>query len=318
MGHESRQMGPDDGAASAGSAPDAAVPDGAAEDGATPGGAVPSGAALSGAAAAGYLSRVAEVLADAARAELGTIRVAAGRIAERLAAGGMVHAFGTGHSHLLAEELFYRAGGLARVNPLLVEDLMLHRSAAGSTAHERRAGLAARLFAEHPMAAGDVLVVASNSGGSRVAVELAELARSAHVLVVAVTSRAHGRSASARAVPGPRLADVADLVLDTHGVPGDALVHVPGVDRPVGPTSTVVGAALLNAVVVQVVAELAARGIDPEVFASSNVADGDEVNAGLVARYRDRVPALDPPRERTSSASPEPDSGPDSANPSLR
>ena len=296
MGHEPRQTGPDHGATSAGSAPDATVPDGAA--------------------AAGYLSRVAEVLAEAARAELGTIRVAAGRIAECLAAGGMVHAFGTGHSHLLAEELFYRAGGLARVNPLLVEDLMLHRSAAGSTAHERRAGLAARLIAEHPMAAGDVLVVASNSGGSRVAVELAELARSADVLVVAVTSRAHGRSASARAVPGPRLADVADLVLDTHGVPGDAMVHVPGVERPVGPTSTIVGAALLHALVVEVVAALTARGMDPEVVASSNVADGDEVNAELVARYRDRVPALDPPRERTSSTSPGPD--PDSANPSLQ
>jgi len=142
------------------------------------------------------------------------------------------------------------------------------------------------------MAAGDVLVVASNSGGTPVTVELAELARSAGVLVVAVTSLPHARSPIARTVAGPRLHDVADVVLDTCGAPGDAAVEVSGLDRRVGPTSTVVGAALIQALLSEVAAGLVARGVDPEVFASSNTAEGDGVNQALVDRYRDRVRAL--------------------------
>ena len=245
-----------------------------------------------GATAAEYLHQVARILARVAWQESATLTEAAGLIADRLASGGMIHAFGTGHSHMLAEELFYRAGGLAQVDPMLVDDLMLHRSASASTDRERTPGLAARLLAEHPLSAGDVLVVASNSGGTKVTVELAQLARAAGVLVIAVTSLGHARSGNARQVDGPRLHEVADIVLDTHGAPGDAAVAVPGLDRQVGPTSTVVGAALLQALVSEVAAALVARGVEPEVFSSSNTTGGDAVNQALVARYRDRVQAL--------------------------
>jgi uncharacterized phosphosugar-binding protein len=249
-------------------------------------------AGVPGSTAADYLRRVTIILEQASRAEAPTLTRAARAIADRLAAGGMIHTFGTGHSHMLAEEIFYRAGGLARVDPLLVDTLMLHRAAAASTELERRPGLAAELLAEHPMDPGDVLIVASNSGGTAVAVELAALARARGVLVLAVTSLNHARSALAREVAGPRLHEVADLVLDTHGVPGDAVQPIPGLEPLVGPTSTVIGAALLQALVVEVVATLVQRGIDPEVLASSNTGGGDDHNAVLLARYRERVRSL--------------------------
>lgn len=242
--------------------------------------------------AAGYLEHVGRVLQLAAADNLERIRRAAELIADRLADGGMIHAFGTGHSHMLAEEVFYRAGGLARVDPILVGELMLHEGAARSTERERSPGLAARVLASHPIGSGDVLIAASNSGGTRVTVELARAARERGALVIAVTSLAHARSNLARAVTGPRLHEVADVVLDTHGSPGDAAVDVPGTNHRVGPTSTVVGAALLQALVAEVATVLAARGLDPEVFASANSADGDAVNAALLARYRDRVRSL--------------------------
>lgn len=251
----------------------------------------PFGAAAGGAATA-YLRAAQATLADAAARNRAQLARGAALVADRLAAGGMIHAFGTGHSHMLAEEVFYRAGGLARVDPLLDEDLMLHRSAAASTELERTPGLAKRLLGEHPMEPGDVLVAASNSGGTRVTIELAELARTKGVLVVAVTSMAHAGSATARAVPGPRLHEVADIVLDTCGRPGDAALDIAGLDRRVGPTSTVVGAALLHALLSEVAAVLLDRGLDPEIFASSNTADGDEVNRALVDRYRGRVRSM--------------------------
>jgi uncharacterized phosphosugar-binding protein len=249
-------------------------------------------AGVPGSTAADYLRRVTAILELAGSAEAPTLARAAGAIADRLAAGGMIHTFGTGHSHMLAEEIFYRAGGLARVDPLLVDTLMLHRSAAASTELERRPGLAAALLEDHPMDPGDVLIVVSNSGGNTVAVELAGLARERGVLVLAVTSLGHAYSALAREVPGPRLPEVADIVLDTHGVPGDAVQPIPGLEQLVGPTSTVVGAALLQALVVEVVTTLVQRGVDPEVLASSNTRGGDDHNAELLARYRDRVRSL--------------------------
>lgn len=245
-----------------------------------------------GSAASRYLTTATDVLSEAAEAELVTITDAAERIADRLERGGMIHTFGTGHSHLLAEEIFYRAGGLARVDPILVDDLMLHVSASESTAAERRVGLARQLLDEHPMSENDALIVASNSGGNAVSVELSQLAREAGVLVVALTSMRHATSDRARASSGPRLHEVADIVLDNHGFVGDAATPIDGLDRRVGPTSTVVGAALLQALAAEVTATLVDRGTVPEVFASSNTEGGDDINQELLNRYRDKVRAL--------------------------
>jgi uncharacterized phosphosugar-binding protein len=179
---------------------------------------------------------------------------------------------------MLAEELFYRAGGLVRVRPILCEGLMLHASAPLSTSLERMPGLAAALLADHPMDAGDVLILASNSGSNVVATELAGLARASDVRTVAVTSMRHATSTTARVQDGARLHDLVDVAIDNGGAPGDAAVSIEGLAPHVGPTSTVVGAAILDALVVEVVERLLARGITPEVYASSNVAGGDAAN----------------------------------------
>jgi len=245
-----------------------------------------------GSAASAYLRAASATLAQAASAESGNVTLAATRVSDAILAGGMIHTFGTGHSHMLAEELFYRAGGLARVDPILIGELMLHESASKSTEIERRPGLARTIVSQHPMKAGDVLIIVSNSGGNSVSVELAQLARSMGVLVIALTSLAHATSAHARVGASTRLHDVADLVLDNHGVVGDAAVSIPGLDRRVGATSTVVGAALLQALAAEVVALLVDSGVEPEVFASSNTVGGDEINKVLLDRYRHRVRSL--------------------------
>jgi uncharacterized phosphosugar-binding protein len=210
------------------------------------------------------------------------VRAAAEVIAEALATDHDVHVFGSGHSHMLAEELFYRAGGLVRVRPILNEDLMLHVDAARSTELERRPEMADSLLAEHPMNPGDVLIVASNSGGNAVAARLVQLVQPRGVRVIAITSLRHATSPEARPNDLPRLHELAEVVIDNGGVIGDAAVEIRGFDRKVGPTSTVMGAAILNAVVAEVVQMLVDRGAPPEVYASSNVEGGDEANAGLM------------------------------------
>jgi uncharacterized phosphosugar-binding protein len=201
----------------------------------------------------------------------------------------MVHAFGSGHSHMIAEELFYRAGGLVRVRPILFEGLMLHGSATLGTTLERMPGLAAALLADHPMEPGDVLIVASNSGSNAVTTELAALARDHGARTIAITSLRHATSSAGRVTDGPRLHELVDVAIDNGGAVGDAAVAIEGLSTRVGPTSTVVGAAILGALVAEVVERLVARGIAPEVYASSNVAGGDAVNdryRGAIAAHR--------------------------------
>lgn len=224
-------------------------------------------------------------------AEADNVTAAAKLVASALSSGGWVHAFGTGHGHMLAEELFYRAGGLARVNPILLPDLMLHEGAARSSQLEREPGRAEAILVAHPVAAGDVLVLASNSGGNPVIVELAALAQERGAKVIALTSLAHATSPAARA-GGRRLHEFADVVLDNHGTPGDAALRLPGLTQPVAPTSTVIGAALLQAVAAQAAAILLEAGVVPEVWLSANAAGGDAANAELIARYGRDVPAL--------------------------
>ena len=233
-----------------------------------------------------YLDRAGELVARLATDEWPAIDAAAALVADAISAGGTLHAFGSGHSHMLAEELFYRAGGLVRVRPLLFEGLMLHAGAELSTRLERLPGLADALFADHGMRAGDVLIVVSNSGGNVVSSALARLASDAGVSVIALVSRAHATSDQARTTDSARLHEIADIVIDNGGVVGDAAVEVDGMR--VGPTSTVVGAAAVNAIVVEAVARLRARGLTPDVFTSSNVEGGDAANARLLHPERVR------------------------------
>ena len=228
-----------------------------------------------------YLEHVSGLIERVRAEEWDAIEAAAHLVADALAEGRGIHAFGSGHSHMLAEEMFYRAGGLVDVRPILFEGLMLHADAPLSTNLERLPGLAAILLDGHGVEAGDVLLVFSNSGRNPVTVELAEAARARGVGVIAITSRRHSESTTPRG-GGARLFEVADVVIDNGGEPGDAAIHVPGFDRAVAPTSTAVGAAIVNAIVAEAVALTVDAGIAPRVFASSNIDQGYAINAILL------------------------------------
>ncbi|MEU1971988.1 SIS domain-containing protein [Microbacterium sp. NPDC019599] len=232
-----------------------------------------------------YLARVTELLQEVIDTQWDAIALAAEAVAAALRSGREIHAFGSGHSHMLAEELFYRAGGLVDVRPILFEALMLHANAPLSTRLERLPGLASELLDDHGVARGDVLLVFSNSGRNQVATELAAEARDRGLTVIAVTSLTHSRGTSPRG-GGRRLFEIADIVIDNRGELGDAAVEVPGFDRRVAPTSTAVGAAIVNAIVAQSVGLIVAAGHEPRVYASSNVDTGDAINGALLEQRR--------------------------------
>ncbi|GAA4086456.1 SIS domain-containing protein [Nonomuraea soli] len=219
--------------------------------------------------ATAYLDAAARIIDRTISTQLEAIEAAGALIAGALAGGHRLWAFGTGHSHLLAEELYARAGGLADVHAVLEPALMLHEGPEKSSALERLPGLARVLIETRDMREGDVVVIASNSGRNAVPVEFAEEWRARGGTVVAITSMAHTASVPSRAPSGRRLCEVADVVIDNGGVPGDALVPIGG--RSAGATSTAIGALIVQAIVCHVAALLDARGLDPGLLRSFNL-----------------------------------------------
>ena len=238
-----------------------------------------------------YFDNLQALLARTLDTQQAAMETAARKIADCLKRGGMLYTFGTGHGHLLALEIFYRAGGMARVCPILDEKLMLHVSAGGSTLEERREEWVPLLLKRYPIGENDVLISASNSGRNAVPVLLAKEAKARGAYVIALTSMNHTTAVTSRNNLNLRLFETADLVLDNGGVLGDASVSFAD-GAMVGPTSTAIGAAMLQAIVCRVKEISLEEGFEADFFKSSNVDGGDEWNDHLIDRYKDMIPGL--------------------------
>ncbi len=218
---------------------------------------------------------------------------AAAEVVSRVFAGdGLLYVFGSGHSHMFAEEAFYRAGGPIQICPMLSPPHMLHEGAVRSTVLERTSGEAQALYERYaPDASTDALLVVSNSGVNALPTELAARATEDGLPLLAITSVAYASSID-RA--GPRLHDLADVVIDNHAPPGDALVELAKDLPPAGPGSTVIGLAILNAILLEAAEIGLLEHGRAEVLLSANMPGAAEHNRELVARYRHRIPQLDP------------------------
>lgn len=240
-------------------------------------------------AARAYVTEAVNILTNLVSGQEAAFSNAVEAIAHSARSGGVVYLFGTGHSHMLAEEGHYRAGVLACVVPILRSVVMLHEGAVAGTALERLPGLAEKVLAGYDIGQDDVLVVFSNSGVNAVPVEAAEAGRARGAKVIAVTSETYSRMA---ANGRKRLADVADIVIDNRGPAGDALCAVSADGLKAGPISTIAGAAILNALLVEAATRLVAETGEAPVYVSANMPGAAERNAALVARYRKKNPHL--------------------------
>lgn len=239
-----------------------------------------------------YFDNLQKILTRISTEQGGNIDAAASAVADTLENGGRIHTFGTGHSHMLAEEIFYRAGGLVNVNPILETGLMLHESASKSTALERLEGYGEILFDMHGIKETDILFLFSNSGRNGVAIDLALIAQSRGVRTVVITNMEHTMQGKSRHSSGKKLYELGTVVIDNCGCTGDASMEIKEIGRNVAPTSTAAGAAILNAIEARAVEIMVADGYVPEVFSSSNVDGGDEINEAYVKKYIKEIKSL--------------------------
>jgi uncharacterized phosphosugar-binding protein len=234
-----------------------------------------------------YFEAVRDLEMQALESQRDVLLEVAERMAETTRKEQRIFLFGTGHSHLLAEEGFYRAGGLANVVPMLVEHLMLHSLPNLGSRLERTPELADLILERYVPEAGEMLFVVSNSGVNHLPVEVALQGRARGLFVVGISSFSYARQAPLSNL-GLRLDQAVDLALDNGGLPGDALLELPGFPWRVAPSSTVICALLWNALGAETARLLVQSGRTPPIFVSLNVAGAAEHNQSLLDTWRPR------------------------------
>ncbi|UTR16437.1 SIS domain-containing protein [Salipaludibacillus sp. LMS25] len=222
----------------------------------------------------------------------GQLKAVGQKLANRIKKGGIVHLFGAGHSHMLAEEVFYRAGGLVPVSPILEESLMLHEGAVRSSTLEKKAGYAATFLPNTTIQPEDAVIVISTSGRNPVPIDVALYAKQVGCYVVAVTSTAYKPHVASRHESGKHLCEVVEDVLHNLSPVGDTTLTHDRVSVPFASGSTVIGAAIINSVFAEAIVHLAEHGLEPPVFLSGNIDHAEEHNQSLINKYQKRIPLL--------------------------
>jgi uncharacterized phosphosugar-binding protein len=252
-------------------------------------------------AADGYVKTVSEKIENLLKTQKPVLEKVAKAIYESLgsdtkstdnSAPNVWHLFGAGHSHMVVEEAFHRAGGLIPINPWLEEYLMPHAGPLRNGPLERLPGLAKVIFDFYKPRAGEVLTIISNSGINATSIEMAEHAKKAGLITVAITNIEHSKKTPSRHSSGKKLFELCDHVIDSGGIPGDAVVKLQGLDVPVGPLSTILGSVTINYLVVRVCEYFSENGKTAPVYLSANLPGGDERNKKLEAQFRSRISRL--------------------------
>jgi len=232
---------------------------------------------------ADYLDMACNLMQQMKKTQGAAIGRAATLVGDTILAGKLVYTFGSGHSQLLSQEVHARAGGLYPI--MQIVDSLWGRA-------ERLEGMGAVLLKGMPLKAGETIFVISNSGRNPEPIEVALQAQQMGLHVIAVTSLAHSKSVSSRHSSGKKLYELGEVVLDTGTPPGDACLTFKGMDVKAGALSTVLGAALMNAVMVEAIQYILDQGGKPPVLMSANLDGSDEYNERVIADYGMVIPGL--------------------------
>jgi uncharacterized phosphosugar-binding protein len=242
-----------------------------------------------------WMTAATALLEELATSQAEAIETASQWSAEAIAADGLVHLFGTGHSRIPVEEMFPRYGSYPGFNPIVELSMTFHTQVVGANGQrqsmfiERMPGLAEQILDNFTFGPKDVMIVFSAGGTSAVPVEMARGARARGLRVVAVTSVVATRTSDVDPAVGSRLVDEADLVIDLCTPEADALVALAGTDTPVGPGSTIAAVAIANSIKSRTAQLLDERGAMPPVITRASVVGPERSRSLFDAAYREHA-----------------------------
>jgi len=253
---------------------------------------------VQGPAKNGFLAAARDLLERIAATQEDALAQASRICTDAIAAGGLAHAFGTGHSRIPVEELFPRYGSFPGFNPIVELSMTFHTQVVGANGQrqamfiERMEGLAEQILASYDLGPPDAMLVFSAGGLTAVPIEMAMAARERGLPVVAVTSVANASAGTPSHSSGTRLIDHADVVVDLCTPPGDALIQVDGTDTPVSPGSTLAAVAIANEIKARTAAALAERELLPPVITSAALVGAERSAELFDAAYAEHARRL--------------------------
>ncbi len=222
-----------------------------------------------------YLQAASQILKKIQETQGEALEKAAETCANAIARHGLVHLFGTGHSRIMVEEVFPRHGSFPGFHPIVELSLTYHNAVVGANGQrqamflEHIEGFARVILRNFVITQPDCFLIFSNSGVNEVVVDMALEVKARNLPVIAVVSVEHCLASEPKHSSGKRLLDVADVVIDNCAPAGDAMVRVEGLEDPVGPGSTIGGAAVANALKCLIAEKLTRLGQPPIVLTSA-------------------------------------------------
>lgn len=226
-----------------------------------------------------------------------SIDKAATILANAVAEDKLINVIGPGgHSNLAAEEVLWRAGGLAPVNPILDPGTILMFGAKRSNYIERSPGYAKAVLQSYGVSKGDVLVIVNAYGINSMTIDCALYCKEVGIASVGITSTSFAQNvpkdAPSRHPSGKNLHELVDVFIDNYLPLGDAVVEVEGLGQKMGPTSTYCNAFAINLLMIRTAEKLIELGIQPPVWTSANLPEGDRLNKEYEEKYFPRVKHL--------------------------
>lgn len=244
-----------------------------------------------------YYKKVIANLDEVNKKQTQNIREAAKLLADAIEKDKLINVYaGGGHTTLCMGEMFFRAGGLANVNPIMETGLSVFNQALKYLELERTVNYGSAILKYYDLQKDDVLIVFHNIGINPATIDAAEEAKKRGVKIIAVASsewqEKMPKDHFIRHPNGKNLFDYADVKIDDYNPVGDAVIKVEGFDTPVAPISNVVDFYIAHLIEIATVEECVNRGITPPCWSSANVPGGDEKNKALLEKYRPRVKML--------------------------
>jgi uncharacterized phosphosugar-binding protein len=245
----------------------------------------------------GYFEAVMENLKAIRDGQAGPITEAAGLMADAVEADRLIHVYGGGgHTTLVMGEMFFRAGGLANINPCMETGLSVFNQALKYLELERTVNYGSAILKYYNLQQDDLLIIFHNIGINAATIDAALEAKKAGAKIVAVSSSAWQEEMPAdhfiRHPSGKNLFDLADVCIDDYNPVGDAAVEVEGFDTPIAPISNMADFFIAHLLEIECVKACVARGIEPPVWRSANAPGGDAFNAKYLETYVPRVKCL--------------------------
>ena len=240
-----------------------------------------------------YFAQIDEIIKKIEETQGENILKAAEILTETTENGGIIYGFGTGHSHLVADDAFWRAATPANYCALLEPSATGNQEITKSYFVENTYGIGKLVVDYHRITPNDCMIIISNSGNNIAPVDAALRAKEKGIPVIAITAVEYSDYLKCKHKDNVKLKDVADVVLDNCSLIGDAAVEIEGFKMKVGSTSTIPNIYLQNAILTQMVENLVEKGIEPDVYYNGHLAFMDEDcadhNDRLVDKYFYRI-----------------------------